>query len=81
MKVELESTDRIVDLELSSGVVVPARVWVGKTARGIECHAYITRIAVARELDASEFENELREQRGTMPAALNRAIPTRLVLG
>lgn len=80
MKVELESTDQIVELELH-GHVVPARVWVGKTASGVECHAFITRIAVHRELDASEFEQDLQEAHISLPGALAGAIPARLVIG
>lgn len=80
MKVELESTDRIVELELH-GQVVPARVWVGTTERGVECHAFITRIAVHRELDASEFEQDLQEAHVSLPANLVGAIPARLVIG
>lgn len=34
MRVQLESTDRIVELQIRDAVV-PARVWVGKTERGI----------------------------------------------
>lgn len=80
MKVELESTERIVELELH-GQVVPARVWVGKTGRGVEVHAYITRIAVHKDLDASEFEKDLQTAHVALPAHLSGAIPGRLVIG
>jgi len=73
MKVILESTDKIVTVN-----GVPARVWQGRTAGGIECHAYITRIAVAKDLDATEFESELKET--VPPRADIAALPTRLVL-
>src|SRR5262249_24671089 len=79
MKVTLESTDRIVELELQ-GAIVPARVWIGRTQKGIECHAFVTRIAVGRQDDASQFERDLREQHVPLPAPLARAIPLRLVL-
>lgn len=79
MQVTLTSTDRIVELEID-GRTVPARVWVGRTAAGIECHAYITRIAVARSADAAEFEAALRETHDTLPLWLAGKIPTRLVL-
>lgn len=79
MKVTLESTDRIVELELQ-GQVVPARVWVGKTARGVACHAFITRIAVHSALDASEFEQDLQEAHVRLPFDLARAIPARLII-
>lgn len=80
MKIELQSTDRIVQIEFA-GASVPARVWVGKTGRGIECHAFITRIAVARNLDAAEFEAELIETHLPLAASLERGIPMRLVIG
>lgn len=73
VKVQLESTDKVVVLN-----GVPARIWEGHTACGVPCHAYITRIAVAQELDASEFERELQEHRP--PSEEIRAIPSRLVL-
>lgn len=77
MKVTLESTTKIVELVVD-GKTVPARVWEGTTASGIPCHAYITRIAVSPELDASQFERELRECRRPTPAI--EAIPLRLIL-
>lgn len=74
MRVELESTTRIVELN-----GVPARVWQGKTARGVACHAYITRIAVEKELDASEFEAELQEHAPLRPE-IDRVLDPRMVL-
>lgn len=77
MKVTLANTDRIVMLETEGGVV-PARIWEGVTENGIACHAYITRIAVRADLDASEFERDLQETRPASPAL--DVIPSRLVL-
>jgi hypothetical protein len=74
MKVTLESTDQIVDIN-----GVPARVWEGTTAAGIPCHALITRIAVHKNDDATEFERELQETRPPSPA-LRDVYPARLVL-
>ena len=62
MKVTLESTDKIVELKTPTGTV-PARVWEGQTESGIPCHALVTRIAVHKDLDASQFETELQECR------------------
>lgn len=73
MRVELVSTSKIVELN-----GVPARIWEGRTAGGVACHAYITRIAVANELDATEFERELQQH--APPSADIQAIPLRLVL-
>lgn len=77
MIVTLASTDKIVELVVN-GKAVPARIWEGTTDSGIACHAYITRIAVAPDLDASQFERELRECRPATPAIA--AIPLRLIL-
>jgi hypothetical protein len=73
MKITLESTAKIVSLD-----GIPARVWEGKTASGIAVHAYVTRIAVARDADCSQFESELQEHRAPSPEVA--AIPARLVL-
>lgn len=58
MKVTLESTTKIVELN-----GVPARIWEGTTESGVPCHAYITRIAVHRDEDNSQFERELQQCR------------------
>lgn len=55
---------------------MPARIWEGTTDSGIPVHCYITRVAIARDQDASQFERELLEQRDAAIAA----IPTRLIL-
>lgn len=77
MKVTLDSTTKIVELTLN-GQTLPARIWEGHTESGIPCHAYITRIAVHEDLDASQFERELQEHRRATPAI--EAIPLRLIL-
>jgi hypothetical protein len=58
MKIIIESTTKIVEIN-----GVPARVWEGKTDSGIEVHCFITRIAVDKKADASQFEKELSECR------------------
>ena len=68
MIVTLHSTDKIVELTLN-GQTLPARLWEGETASGIACHAFITRIAVHQDLDASEFERELQEKHAPVSAA------------
>ena len=79
MKVTLESTDKIVELKTATGVV-PARLWEGQTETGIPCHAFITRIAVHKDLDASQFERELQEQHAPVSAGLSGVYDARLVL-
>ena len=78
MRVTLESTTKIVTLQVH-GVDVPARVWEGTTEEGVACHAYITRIAVNKHDDASQFERELQEQRAPRNPDI-AASPARLVL-
>lgn len=77
MKVTLENTSKVVILRIN-GVEVPARIWQGETAEGVQCHAYITRIAVAEGLNAAEFERDLEEQ--AKPRVDVAALPTRLIL-
>ena len=73
MKVTLESTDKLVDLN-----GIPARVWEGQTEHGSRVYAFITRIAVHRNDDASEFERDLQEHRA--PSREVALIPRRLIL-
>ncbi len=73
MTIILISTSKIVELN-----GVPARVWEGTTASGIPVHAFITRVAVDREADNSQFEAELKETRA--PSADVAAYPLRMVL-
>ena len=73
MIVKLESTTKLVTVN-----GVPARIWEGTTDSGIPVHAYVTRIAVHKDADASQFERELQECR--VPSPEVAAISTRLVL-
>jgi hypothetical protein len=77
MKIMVESTTKIVELVVE-GNSVPARIWEGTTEGGISVHCYITRIAVHREADTAQFEEELLEQRAPCPEI--EAIPLRLIL-
>jgi hypothetical protein len=79
MRLTLQNTSKIVEL-IVDGTSVPARIWEGHTEGGIPCHAYITRIAVHKDLDASEFELALLEQPALRPTPAIEAIPARLVL-
>lgn len=73
MKITIESTTKTVFIN-----GVEARIWEGHTESGIPMHAYITRVAVAPDLDATEFERELQEKRPASPAI--EAISPRLIL-
>ncbi len=79
MKVQLESTTKIVELVVN-GATVPARVWEGATENGVTCYAFITRIACKNGLDtdASEFERDLKEQKP--PSVEMAAFPARMIL-
>lgn len=73
MKITLESTTKIVTVN-----GVPCRIWEGTTERGVAIHAYVTRVAVDRNADASELERDLQECR--TPSVDVGALPSRLVL-
>lgn len=77
MKVQLESTSKIVQIE-SPGGSVPARIWEGHTESGIAVHAFITRIAAPAQADCTQFERELEETRAPSPAV--EAISMRMIL-
>jgi hypothetical protein len=73
MKIQIESTTKIVQLN-----GVPARIWEGNTESGIPVHCFVTRIAVSKNADTSEFEKELREH--APPSMDVQAIPLYLIL-
>jgi len=79
MRVTLDSTDKIVELQLPNGATVPARLWEGTTESGIRCHAFITRIAVHKEVDNSQFERELQETR-PLSRELSGVYETRIIV-
>lgn len=70
MQIQIVSTDQLTELD-----GVPVRAWKGTTASGIECHVFVHRIAVAKDEDCSQFENELKEQ---IPPG--RAVPLEMIL-
>lgn len=78
MRVTLESTSKIVTIVVD-GKEVPARIWEGVTAKGVPCHAYITRILVHKDEDNAEFERDLQEHRPPSPE-IDAAIPNRFVV-
>jgi hypothetical protein len=74
MKMTIESTSQIVQVN-----GVPARVWTGATESGIAVQALITRVAVLKTDDNSQFERELRETPAPV-ADEPRAFPLRFTL-
>ena len=80
MKIQIESTSKLVELETPFGSI-PARVWEGKTESGTPVHCFITRIAPTIPKDdhrQEEFVRELQETRA--PSVEIQAIPLRLIL-
>lgn len=83
MKITIESTTKLIELQTPSGTV-PARVWEGTTERGAPVFCFVTRIALAIPADqvsedtAAEFNRDLIEQRAPSPAV--RAFDMRYVL-
>ena len=73
MKVTLTNTTKIIDLD-----GIPVRVWEGETESGIKIHALITRIAVNKDDDCSEFEKELEE--AAAPSVDVEMYPSKLIL-
>ncbi len=74
MKIEIESTTKIVKLD-----GVPARVWEGKTDSGIKVHCFVTRIAIDKnEERMGEFQNELQEQKP--PSNAIEAYPLNIII-
>jgi hypothetical protein len=73
MVITIESTSKVVMLN-----GVPARIWEGQTDTGIKVHAFITRIAAAKEASQVQFESELQEHRP--PSADIQAYPLRLLI-
>ena len=78
MRITIESTDRLVEIQ-HGGATVPARVWEGKTERGVPIAVLITRIAAHLESDQAEFEQDLKETRQPSAHAIE-AFPMRLIL-
>ncbi len=77
MKLIIESTTKIVTLVVD-GHEIPARVWEGVTDSGIAVHCFITRVAVHKDEDCTQFERELVEQRA--PSFTVESIPLRFIL-
>ena len=81
MKITIESTTQIVQLDVSAGkqrVILNCRVWEGETKSGIKVSALIPRIAALKGQDLQQFERELEEQEA--PSADVRAFPLRMII-
>lgn len=78
MKLIIESTTKLVELVVD-GATVPARIWEGHTDSGIPVHCFITRVAVHKDLDSSQFDKELQEHRAPS-VEVARVYPLRMIL-
>lgn len=78
MKIEIEPTTKIVDVAVHGPNAVKARVWQGKTGRGVPVTLLVLRVACDRDEDNSELERELVEQ--APPGAGVEAWPSRMLL-
>lgn len=78
MKLTIESTTKVVEFDLN-GAKVPARIWEGQTDTGIPVHCFVTRVAVQKDLDCTQFEKELQEHRPPS-AEIDRVYPLRMIL-
>ena len=68
MKIILEPTSQITEItDFKTGIAVPARLWVGRTATGIPVQALITRIAAPGKYNQADFQRDLIEQRAPTP--------------
>jgi hypothetical protein len=82
MKITIESTSKVVTLEID-GAFVPARIWEGRTETGIPVHCFVTRIcpSIPEPLPGNveaQFRRELFEC--AQPSAPMAGIPLRLIL-
>lgn len=77
MKITIESTTQIVQVESSDGGMIPARVWEGHTESGIFVHCLITRIAAPSTENLEQFDRKLRECR---PPEVANVFPLRMIL-
>jgi hypothetical protein len=82
MKITIEPTSKIVQLETAHGVV-PARIWEGTSDNGTPVHCFVTRIcpSIPQPLPPEveqEFSKALEETNA--PSHAIRAIPLRFIL-
>jgi hypothetical protein len=76
MKMTIESTTQLV--EIDNARTLQCRVWEGVTERGVKVQVLVPRIAVNKDDDVSQFEEELLEQ--FAPEANYPAFPLRMIL-
>lgn len=81
MKIELESTDRIVQVSRPGDLKpIPARIWQGKTDTGIPVVCCIVAVAVADDQDQTQFQEELEKKHVAAGFDAERAFPLRMLI-
>lgn len=57
MKITMTATEKLTEID-----GVPVRLWEGITGQGVKCKVFVNRIAVHKDEDNIQFENELVEK-------------------
>lgn len=71
MKLTIESTDRIVQIETGLKLnSIACRVWEGETESGVKVTVLVPRIAAHKDQDLTQFERELQETKPPTPTAV-----------
>jgi len=80
MKIVIENTDKIVELDGEGFTGVPARIWEGETESGVPVTCFITRIAPRTHDEAAnaQFAEELQEVKN--PTLYAQGIPLRMFI-
>jgi len=79
VKITIESTSSIVEIDnAQQRPALQCRVWEGVTERGVKVQVLVTRIAVNKADDVSQFEEELAEMHAPTPNY--PAFPLRMIL-
>lgn len=78
MRIQIESTTKIVKLVTERGDTLECRVWEGATESGVLVQCLIARIGAEKTQDLSQFEAELQECRPPSPDI--QMFPLRLIL-
>lgn len=83
MKIIIENTDKIVQLDASGGepsASVEARIWEGETESGVPVTCFVTRIIPRTHDEAvnAQFASELREEK--TPTLYAQGIPLRMFI-
>jgi len=80
MKIIIQNTDKIVELDGEGFRGVPARIWEGETESGVPVTCFITRIVPKTRDEAvnAQFAAELREVK--TPTQYAEGIPSRMFI-